>query len=155
MAVSIRQATPEDAPALARMRWDHTAEDGGPTPQTYAEFAADFAAFVREALAGGQWAIWIAARDGRAVAQVYVRLVGKVPRPGRFARGWGYATAVYAAPEARNRGIGSRLLRRVIAWAEAEGLEFLVQWPSERAIPFYERAGFVRSPDALELHLDP
>lgn len=64
-------------------------------------------------------------------------------------------TSVYALPEVRNQGIGSLLLRRVIEWAKEQRLELLLLWPSERSVPFYERAGFVRSPDALELHLEP
>ena len=152
----LRQAQPADAPALASMRWADSTEDGAASPQPAPpddEFRAHFVPFIHRALAGGQWAIWIAELDGRAVAHIYVHLVGKVPRPGRpFAR-WGYVTAVYALPEVRNTGIGSRLLRRVIDWALEQRLELLLVWPSERAVPFYERAGFTPSPDALELHL--
>lgn len=130
MSVSIRQAVLEDAPTLAQMRWDDSTEDGTPATQPDAE------------------------SDGRVVAHIYVQLVGMVPRPDRFARRWGCVAAVYTVPEARNRGIGSRLRRRVIDWAKEEELESLLLWPSDRSVPFYERTGFVRGPDALELHLD-
>jgi GNAT superfamily N-acetyltransferase len=63
-------------------------------------------------------------------------------------------TNVYAEPEVRGRGIGSQLLTRVVEWASEIGLEFLVVWPSEESIAFYDRAGFRRSPDALERHFD-
>lgn len=152
--VSIRQAVPEDAPTLARMRWDDSTEDGTPVTQPDGEFEAAFAEFVRHALATDQWVIWLAESDGRLVSHVYVQIVGMVPRPGRFARRWGYAAAVYAAPDARNQGIGSTLLRSVIEWAKQEGLESLLLWPSDRSVPFYQRTGFVRSRDVLELHLD-
>ena len=112
-----------------------------------------FAGFVRRALAAGTWTVWVAEADGRLLAHVYVEAVEKVPRPDRPAARWGYTTAVYTVPEVRNRGIGSRLLRRVTDWAAAEGLEFLLLWPSERSGPFYDRAGFGRSPDARERHL--
>jgi hypothetical protein len=36
------------------------------------------------------------------------------------------------------------LLRGVIGWAKEEGLESLVVSPSDRSVPYYERAGFVR-----------
>lgn len=153
-SLSIRQAIPEDAPTLARLRWDDSTEDGPPATLPDAAFAAGFAEFVRAALASDQWVIWIAESDGRVVGHLYVQVVGMVLRPGRIARRWGYVAAVYVVPEARDKGIGARLLRRVIDWAEVEGLEFLLLWPTERSVPLYERAGFVRGSDVLELHLD-
>jgi GNAT superfamily N-acetyltransferase len=63
----------------------------------------------------------------------------------------GFLGAVYALPEARNRGIGSRLLRSVVDWAGEEGLESLVVAPSDRSVRYYERAGF--GPSLLGLGL--
>jgi GNAT superfamily N-acetyltransferase len=79
-----------------------------------------------------------------------------VPRPGRFSghNRYGYVTNVYAEPEVRGQGIGSRLLERVVEWAREQGLQFLIVWPSEESVRFYERGGFRASPDALELQLD-
>jgi GNAT superfamily N-acetyltransferase len=153
--VSIRQAVPKDAPTLARMRWDDSTEDGTSPAQPYAEFAAGFADFVRSALAGGQWVIWVTESDARLIAHIYVQVVRMTPRPGRFTRRYGYVTAVYAVPEARNKGTGSELLQRVIAWAKEEQLELLILWPNEGSVPFYERAGFARGLGALELQLGP
>ena len=136
------------------MRWDDSTDGGGPAAQAYEEFATDFAGFLHRALSSDRWSIWVAEVDGRLVAHIYLQIVVKVPRPGRFAARWGYVSAVYTVPEARNQGIGSRLLRGVIGWAKEEGLELVLLWPSERSVPFYERAGFVRSRDILELYLD-
>ena len=36
----------------------------------------------------------------------------------------------------------------------AEGLDTLLLWPSPRAIPFYERAGFAPATGAMEMSLD-
>ena len=47
----------------------------------------------------------------------------------------------------RDRGIGSALLSAVITAADERGYARLVLSPSERALPFYRRAGFV-VPDA-------
>ncbi len=46
-----------------------------------------------------------------------------------------------------------RLLSKVIEWAKAEDLELLIVYPSERAISFYERAGFTAENDVMELTL--
>ena len=152
-APRVRQATLADAAELARLRWDSSPDEVAASGQSFAEFAGGFADFLRDALAGDGWAIWVAERDGRLVANVYVRLVPKVPRPGRFGAFYGYVTNVYAEPDARNQGIGSAVLDAAIAWARERRLEFLIVWPAEESVRFYERAGFRRSPDALELHL--
>ncbi len=149
----VRQATLADASELARLRWDFSPDEVAASGQPFAEFAAGFAEFLRDALAGDGWAIWVAERDGRLVANVYVRLVPKVPRPGRLGAVYGYVTNVYVEPDARNQGIGSAVLGAAIAWARERRLEFLIVWPAEESVRFYERAGFCRSPDALELHL--
>lgn len=151
--VRIRRAVAADAEQLAGLRWADSTEDGTVPAQPATDFCAAFVGFVREALAAGTWTIWVAEADGRLLAHLYVRAVEKVPRPDRPAAQWGYTIAVYTVPEARNLGIGSRLLHQVTDWADAEGLELLLLWPSEHSTPFYERAGFRRSPDALERHL--
>ncbi len=149
----IRQVTLADAAELARLRWDFSPDEVAASGQPFAEFAAGFAELLSDALAGDSWVIWVAECDGRLVANVYVRLVPKVPRPGRFGAVYGYVTNVYAEPDARNQGIGSAVLDAAIAWARERRLEFLIVWPAEESVRFYERAGFRRSEDALELHL--
>lgn len=74
-----------------------------------------------------------------------------MPRPRDRVGPWGYVTGVFTRPEARNAGVGRRLLDHVIAWAKARPLHLLLLWPSERSVPFYRRAGFVGSPEAHEL----
>jgi GNAT superfamily N-acetyltransferase len=153
MTARIRLATFADAAELARLRWDFSPDEVAASGQPYDEFAAGFADFLRHALAGGDWAIWVAEERGRLIANVYVRVIGKVPRPGRFGAAYGYVTNVYAEPGARNRGTGSALLRAVIAWARERRLEFLIVWPAEESVRFYERAGFRRAAEAMELEL--
>lgn len=133
------------------MRWDDTWENETTSPPDDAGFADCFIAFVQHALAGDDWAIWVAASNGSLVAHIYVHLIEMVPRPGHLIRRWGYVSGVYTIPEARNRGIGSQLLSAVIEWAKGEGQEFLLLWPSERSVPFYERAGFKPSSEVREL----
>jgi GNAT superfamily N-acetyltransferase len=56
---------------------------------------------------------------------------------------WGYVANVYVLPAARDAGVGRALRDAVLAHADAEGFARLVLSPSERSVPFYERAGFV------------
>lgn len=153
MALQVRRAKPEDVPILARMRWDDTWENETTSAPDDAAFADGFNAFVSQALDSDDWAIWVAETHGSLVAHIYVHLVEMVPRPGHLVRRWGYVSGVYTIPEARNRGIGTRLLSAVVEWAKGEGQEFLLLWPSERSVPFYERAGFKLASEVRELEL--
>jgi GNAT superfamily N-acetyltransferase len=148
----IRQATQEDAAELARLRWDFSPDEVTASRQSFAEFHLGFSDFWQRALESGTWTVWVAESEERLIANIYVQIIHKVPRPGRFGNRYGYVTNVYAEPEVRGRGIGSQLLKSVIQWAREERLEFLIVWPSEESVAYYERAGFRRSPDALELH---
>ncbi len=149
----IRQATPEDAPALALMRWNLRMHDQPVDPATYPEFEAYFSQFIRDALASGRWVVWVAEDDDQVIAQVYVQIIEKVPRPGALHRNFGYVTNVYAHPAYRNQGVGGRLMRHVIEWAKAEPLEYIILWPSPLSVSFYQRMGFEYPTDALQLIL--
>jgi GNAT superfamily N-acetyltransferase len=147
----IRQATAQDADELARLRWDFSPDEVQRSGQPFADFASQFGEFVQRAQASGAWAIWVAEVDERLVANIYVQMIAKVPRPGRFHARYGYVTNVYADPAARGQGIGTALLQAVIGWAREQRLEFLIVWPAEESIRFYERCGFALSREALEL----
>ena len=145
----IRLATQQDAAELARLRWDFSDQSN----QQYAIFAEQFTVFLQRALMSGTWAIWVAEYEGKLIANIYVQLVEKVPRPGRPRAYYGFVTNVYSEPFARNQGIGSQLMRAVQDWARERYAEFLVVWPSEESVRFYQRAGFVRNVDILECDL--
>jgi GNAT superfamily N-acetyltransferase len=152
----LRLANFADIAELARLRWDFSPDEIAASGQSFGAFLQGFSEFLARALSSGDWAVWVAEQEGRLVANVWVQIVQKVPRPGRFGghNRYGYVTNVYAEPETRGRGVGSRLLQCAITWAREQELEFLVVWPSEESVRFYQRAGFQRSADALEWHFD-
>ena len=152
--VLIRQATWDDAAELARMRWDFSPDEVALAEQTFSEWSVEFARFFASALAGGQWTVWVAEAGSRLIANIWVYRVPKVPRPGKFGKAWGYVTNVYADPAIRGAGIGSALMQNVIAWAQEQGLELLLVWPSEESRSFYARAGFAPSTENMELPLE-
>ncbi len=147
-----RMAVEDDCEALARMRWDFHSEDEPDVEQTWEEFQVRFGEFFKRALDGGRWFIWVAEAGGQIVSHIYVYAVPRVPRPDRSsASAWGYVTNVYTAPASRGQGIGGGLLAAVRAWASERDLELLLTWPDRRSVTFYERAGFQRSSEAMEL----
>lgn len=152
-APRIRLAGRDDADELARLRWDFSPDEIAASGQTFESFREGFSIWLSTALERGNWAIWVVEAEGRIVSNMYVNTVYKVPRPGQFHGKWGYVTNVYTEPAYRGRGLGAALMRRMTDWARQDGMELLLVWPSEEAVPFYERAGFVRCPEAMELKL--
>lgn len=149
-AVLVRRATAADVPQLVELRWISSAEDDT-AREARDEFEARMRAFLDRAIEDARWTIWVAADGDRIVSTMYAQVVPKIPRPWPN-DAWVYVTGVFTVAERRNEGIGARVLMTVREWASSRGLELLMLWPSERSIPFYERAGFHKA-DALELEL--
>lgn len=147
-----RRATSDDVPELAQLRWDFR-QEGGETPiQSREEFTRRYRGFFEAGVRYGSWAHWVAEVDAQIVAHMAVQVIGSVPRPSRASDQWGYLTDCYTRPEFRDDGIGSSLLKQVIAWAEKNDLEILLVFPGEGSVSFYEKAGF--GPDeTLQLRL--
>jgi GNAT superfamily N-acetyltransferase len=100
-----------------------------------------------------RWAVFVAEIESNIIATITVEIIAKVPRPNRLHARWGYVTNVYTVPEWRGQGMGTSLMHHVQAWATATKLEFLVLWPSKRAVSFYRRAGFTPEDEALQWDL--
>ena len=64
----------------------------------------------------------------------------------------GYILNLYTVPEARRKGICTRLLNELIKEAKSLGLKYLHLHASEEGINIYRKAGFVE-PDQTELIL--
>ncbi|HLY35376.1 MAG TPA: GNAT family N-acetyltransferase [Candidatus Limnocylindria bacterium] len=155
-AISIRLATTSDIDEIVRLRWEFSSEDDRRPTESRESFRARLAADLASFLASPRWSIWVAedvARNGTLLGTVCLERVEKLARPYPRASAWGYVTNVYVAPSVRNAGLGTRLLQAAIDAAQREGLEMLLLWPSDRAVPFYRRLGF-EPVDALELPLD-
>ena len=142
--MTVRVATAADVPVIAGLRRAWTEENAGAPVEdpSFDEVFADW--FAREA---GQRVTWLAEADGRAVGMLNLLVFTRMPRPrGGDTAGppaqWGYVANVYVVPSDRDRGTGRRLLDAVTAHADQRGFARLVLSPSERSVPFYERAGF-------------
>lgn len=123
MIIAITPATPEDAPALARILIDWAQETPW-MPDVYPR--AETEALFDRLLATR--AVWVARRGGQSVGFVAVD-------------GGGYVDALYLSRVARGQGLGTRLLDRAKAHAP-KGLALRVFRQAEDAQRFYTRAGF-------------
>lgn len=138
---AVREATANDAAELARLRWEYrVVEQAGGGRHS---FVQECEVWLEQAISSGRWVVAVAgAQDGSLCGCMYLQCVDKVPIPGKIERAWGYVTMSYVSPERRGQGIGRELLDLIINVGRARKLEFLILWPSEKAVSFYERAGF-------------
>jgi GNAT superfamily N-acetyltransferase len=153
----VRLATLDDADEIVRLRWDFSSEGGRSPNEPRDTFAKRLAVDLATYLAGERWSIWVAEdarRPGVLIGTTCLQRVDKLARPYPRAGAWGYVTNVYVSPAWRGSGVGTRLLEATIEQARADGLEMLLLWPSDRAVPFYRRLGFGPVVEALELPLD-
>jgi ribosomal protein S18 acetylase RimI-like enzyme len=99
---------------------------------------------------GGSWLCWVALLNDTMVGTVWLQQVEKLPNPAGHPGFHGYVSSVYVAPEVRNSGIGSALLRACLVEADSRGLDAVFLWPSARSRALYERHGFAVRDDLLE-----
>jgi GNAT superfamily N-acetyltransferase len=151
--VQIRLAVENDIDQLIRMRYDFTLEYSPDIVADYELFYLECKAYLEAAITGARWFIWIAEVDEKVVSHIYIELIDKVPRPGRITYPFGYVTNVYTLPQYRSKGIGSKISKSIAEWARVHHLEFLIVWPSDEGVAFYERNGYVKAVEAMELHL--
>ncbi|ERJ13222.1 GNAT family N-acetyltransferase [Haloplasma contractile] len=150
-----RKASTKDLPSLAELRWDFHFEDHQPEPKVSKEvFINEFTEYLENSLNTGKWTVFIAEDNGFIISHIYIRKIDKVPKPGSIHREYGYVTNVYTKPAYRNQGIGNKLIQRVRNFAGSEHFEFLIVWPSNRAINFYEKAGFKIHNEIMEFRFD-
>lgn len=134
----VRIAGPDDVAALARLRqrWDGREEPG---------FQRRMAKWL--AAEGARRTTWLAIDGAEPIGMGSMFEYRRMPHPGEGDRCWGYIGNMFVLEARRGAGAGSALLREMVAAGRARGYVRLVLSPSERAVPFYERAGF-RLPDA-------
>lgn len=142
--MKIRLAEAKDLKQLIKMRWNFTIEDDeSKRNESFDEFETECQGFLEHALKSRQWFIWVVEENGKIVSHIYIELIQKVPRPGRITHPFAYMTNVYTVPEYRNKGIGSKLLRTINHWIKENNYEFVIVWPSDEAIPYYKKNGYV------------
>jgi GNAT superfamily N-acetyltransferase len=155
--IELRRARIDDADELARLRWDFRTEAETPAVMGRAEFDEEFGRFASQALADPErWHVWVAEAEGRLVGCVWLQVVERVPHPGlhRGERPIAYITTMYVEPQLRDAGLGRALLEEAVRFARERGAGGAILWPSERARPFYERAGFGADGAPLGLEIE-
>jgi GNAT superfamily N-acetyltransferase len=137
----VRIAEAADAPALAALRRAWTAEwnqgDDGAGDKGFEARFLDW--YERES---ARRVTWLAEVSGDPAGMVNLAVFERMPRPGRDPASWGYLSNAFVLAAHRNQGIGSRLLRALLDYADGHGYARVVLNPSERSVPLYGRFGF-------------
>lgn len=146
----IHRAEDADLAEIALLRRQWTQEQGGASDDP--EFDARLAAwFARES---PRRVTWLARAGDKPVGMMNLAIFERMPRPGRAPSRWGYLGNAFVLAAYRDQGIGGQLLGALLGYADEKGLVRVVLSPSERSVPFYQRAGFGPA-DALMLRTPP
>jgi GNAT superfamily N-acetyltransferase len=149
MTAGVRRATPEDAAALAELRWEFRA-GREPAVEDHEAFIARCAVWMRHEIEGDRWRAWAAVDDsGGIVGQVWTYLIEKLPNPVAERERHAYLSNLYVKPTARG-GTGTALLEAALEWAGANDVDSVVLWPSERSVTLYRRHRFTRDGRVME-----
>jgi ribosomal protein S18 acetylase RimI-like enzyme len=111
--------------------------------------------YFTKAIPSNEFIAWVAEYDGKILATSGMVVWQKPAIYGGVESGrLGYLLNFYTVPEARRRGIATRLLQELIGEAKSAGLRYLHLHASKDGISIYKKAGFVesRQPE-LELRL--
>jgi len=109
--------------------------------------------YFSEVIPSDDFIAWLAEHSGKIIATSGMVVWQMPARYGGLESGkLGYILNLYTIPEARRKGICTRLLNELIKEAKSLGLRYLHLHTSEDGINIYRKAGFV-IPDQVELKL--
>jgi ribosomal protein S18 acetylase RimI-like enzyme len=145
---TVRRATVDDVPALAELRWAFRS-DRPDADEPHDHFVARCAEWMRTALDGSVWRVWVAADDRGIVGNLWLGTIPKLPNPGAEREQHAYISNVYVTPSARG-GVGRALLDAALADA-ATWADRVILWPSSLSRTLYARYGFTPDGDVMEL----
>jgi GNAT superfamily N-acetyltransferase len=148
-----RHATIADVPLLVDYRVRFLNElDKHPDNDETKALRKTLQKYFTKAISSGDFIAWVAERDGQVVATSGM-VVWEKPALYEVVSGkLGYILNIYTIPEARRKGIATRLLNELINEARVLGLKHLHLHASKDGESIYRTAGFVE-PHMLELVL--
>ena len=151
--LTVRNATRDDAAAIARHRAEMFADMGQLSADLYDSLVTRTVEYLTEALPAGVYVGWLAspsADPANVIAGAGVQLRRTLPHPLTRRGNPSVATGrqaivlnVFTEKAWRRQGVAELLMTRVIAWARASQVDTLVLHASAEGRALYERLGFV------------
>jgi ribosomal protein S18 acetylase RimI-like enzyme len=149
-----RRATIDDIPILVEHRAQFINElCSHPEDGETAVVRKSLLEYFIKTIPSDEFIAWVAEYDGKIIATSGMVVWQKPATYGGVESGkLGYLLNFYTIPEARRKGIATRLLSELIKEAKSTGLKYLHLHASKDGISIYKKAGFVR-PEQPELEL--
>lgn len=146
----IRPATREDAPILARLRYEFRASFGS-VEEPASEFLPRCERWIGQKLGDTDtWKAWIAESNGGAAGTIWLQWIEKIPNPVAELEWHGYITSLYVREEDRGKQLGTALLETALAACRDRGVDAVILWPTPRSRSLYLRHGFAVRDDIME-----
>jgi GNAT superfamily N-acetyltransferase len=149
-AIDVRPATPDDATALASLRFEFRSSLRA-TRESEPAFVARCSTWMRERLSSGAsgWHCWLAQDGHQAVGHLWIEVIEKIPNPGFELETHAYLTNFYLRDAYRGSGVGTRILSAALEWCDAHEVDVVFLWPTARSRALYERHGFAAADAVL------
>ena len=110
-------------------------------------------AYLEQHLADGTCLCALLEEDGQAVSCALLCFGESVPDEINTAGKFAMLASVYTRPEYRGRGYMQQLLTQLFQWGRAAGVAEIYITPEEKALPLYQRLGFVPMENGMVLEL--
>lgn len=146
-----RLATKEDIDLLVSQRLDFIKvyDDN----EKYETLKENCYTYFHKAIANDSCDVVLAEENGACIGTGIVFYYDSVPSPFNITGKNSYITSMYVAPGYRRRGIGAKILERVIECARRRGITVMFLSASEMGRPLYEKRGFTDSKNGMMLDL--
>ncbi|MDR7112234.1 MULTISPECIES: GNAT family N-acetyltransferase [Microbacterium] len=150
--VVVRNATTEDAAALAVLKVAWAGRPNHPGPEEMRSFSNDIASWMTAE--GDSLIARVAERDGALVGMAWLVIFDRVPDFHDRSRSTGDIQSVFVLPEFRQHGVGRALVDSLLEAADERGILRVTVSANEAAAQLYVKAGFRSAPLLLERRLD-
>jgi len=148
---SIREATPADIEVLVQHRLGMF-RDMGVSEAELAAMEGHARAYFRRAVPDRKYVAFLAENHGRVIAGGGIIIIHWPAGRGDLRDSKAMILNMYTEPEFRRRGLGRRLMEKMIAWCRAQGYKSVSLHASDAGRPLYEALGF-RPTNELKLTL--
>jgi GNAT superfamily N-acetyltransferase len=153
--ITLRRATPADAPAILHHRRAMFTDMHMGTPESIAAAVALFAPYLQRALQDGAYLGWLAETPDGQVVSGGGLIVHEWPAAAREPRPQmrrAYILNVYTEPAFRRRGLARGVMDAILAWCRQAGFCSVALHASAQGRPIYEAMGF-RATNEMRLEL--
>jgi GNAT superfamily N-acetyltransferase len=147
--VTLRYSTMDDAALIAAQRHSMFLDNDFATADELHTMNVTFAPWLHERLADGRYLGLFAEEDGKVLAGAGILFNDFPPHYLHVEPGRPYLLNFYTVPEARGRGLASRLLQACVEECRARGCKVVTLHASKFGRPIYERFGFEQTNEMM------